>query len=88
MPRRNAPQNFFSTVRGCPRSCARTNPWFRGQILVRKNQPLVPRSNIAGSWTPGGGGGMKYNPPLSFSAHSPCASCTLGSLRVWQSPTA
>ena len=37
--------------------CARTNPWFRGRILVRKNQPLVPRSNIAGSWTRGGGGG-------------------------------
>ena len=60
MPRRNAPENFFSAVRGCPRSCARTNPWFRGRILVRKNQPLVPRSNIAGSWTQGGGG---YPPP-------------------------
>ena len=23
---------FFSAVRGCPRLCARTNPWFRGQI--------------------------------------------------------
>ena len=23
---------------------------------MRKNQPLVPRPNIAGSWTPGGGG--------------------------------
>ena len=23
--------NFFSAVRGCPRSCARTAPWFRGQ---------------------------------------------------------
>ena len=28
---------------------------FRGES-VRKNQPLVPRSNIAGSWTRGGGG--------------------------------
>ena len=32
MSRRNAPENFFSAVRGCPRLCARTNPWFRGQI--------------------------------------------------------
>ena len=29
---------------------------FRGKS-VRKNQPLVPRSNIAGSWARGGGGG-------------------------------
>ena len=28
---------------------------FRGKS-VRKNRPLVPRSNIAGSWTRGGGG--------------------------------
>ena len=26
--------------------------------------------------------------PLSSSAYSHCASCTLGSLRAWQSPTA
>ena len=26
--------------------------------------------------------------PLSFSAYSHCASCTLGSLQAWQSPTA
>ena len=26
MPRRNAPENFFSAVWGCPRSCARINP--------------------------------------------------------------
>ena len=31
---RNAPENFFSAVRGCPRLCARTNPWFRGQTLL------------------------------------------------------
>ena len=36
MFRRNAPENFFSAVRGCPRLCARTNPWFRGQILGEK----------------------------------------------------
>ena len=64
MSRPNAPENFFSAVRGCPRPCARTNPWFRGQIFgesVRKNRPLVPRSNIAGSWTRGGGGYAKLN---------------------------
>ena len=33
MSRCNAPENFFSAVRGCPRPCARTNPWFRGQTL-------------------------------------------------------
>ena len=33
---RNAPEIFFSAVRGCPRSCARTNPWFRGRILGEK----------------------------------------------------
>ena len=36
MPWRNTPDNFFSAVRGCPRSCARTNPWFRGRILGGK----------------------------------------------------
>ena len=33
---RNVPENFFSAVRGCPRA-------------VRKNQPLVPRSNLGGN---------------------------------------
>ena len=36
MSRRNAPEKFFSAVRGCPRPCARTNPWFRGQLLGEK----------------------------------------------------
>ena len=34
MSRRNAPEIFFSAVRGCPQLCARTNPWFRGQTLL------------------------------------------------------
>ena len=42
MSRRNAPENFFSAVK------------FWGKS-VRKNRPLVPRSNIAGSWTGGVG---------------------------------
>ena len=36
---------------------------------VRKNQPLVPRSNIAGSWAQGGGGGV---------AKSTCSGIILG----------
>ena len=36
MSRRNAPEIFFSAVRGCPPPCARTNPWFRGHILGEK----------------------------------------------------
>ena len=42
MSRRNAPENFFFRGTGLP-------------TAVRKNQPLVPRSNFAGSWTRGGG---------------------------------
>ena len=34
--------NFFSAVRGCPRSCARTNPWFRGRILGGKRAQEPP----------------------------------------------
>ena len=70
MPWRNALEKFVSAVRGCPRSCARTNPWFRGRILgenVRKNRPLVPRSNIAGSWARGGG-----RVPIQHAHHNPC----------------
>ena len=44
MPWRNTPENFFSVVRGCPLSCARTAPWFRGQTLPVPGQ--------------GGGGGV------------------------------
>ena len=39
--RRNAPE-IFSAVRGCPRSCARTNPWFRGRILGAKCVQELP----------------------------------------------
>ena len=44
-PWRNAPEKFYYAVRGCsqPRTVE-----FWGES-VRKNQPLVPRSNIAGS---------------------------------------
>ena len=33
---------------------------------MRKNQPLVPRSNIAGSWTRGGGGGYMVEGGTDF----------------------
>ena len=42
MPRRNVSKNFFSAVRGCPRSCARTSPWFCGQILGGKRAQQPP----------------------------------------------
>ena len=60
MPRRNAPESFFSAVRGCPRSYARTNPWFLGRTLP------VPGHGGGG----GGGttqhvrGGGSDSPPL------------------------
>ena len=60
MSRRNAPENFFSAVRGCPRSCARTNPWFRGQITSKR----VVRSSA---------GAYAIYPPFlgSFAYHTP-----------------
>ena len=44
---------------------------FRGKS-VRKNQPLVPRSNIAGSWARGGGG---YAPPPRSGRLAPPKKC-------------
>ena len=59
---RNAPENFFSAVRGCPRLCARTNPWFRGQILGEKcAQEPTPGSAVKHCWFLDTGGGG-YNP--------------------------
>ena len=57
MSRRNAPENFISAVRGCPRLCARTNPWFRGQTLL-----------VLGHG--GGGGGIAASCP---GVHSPAS---------------
>ena len=56
---RNAPENFFFPRYGVAHGCAQeptpgSAVKFRGKG-VRKNQPLVPRSNMAGSWTRGGG---------------------------------
>ena len=60
MSRRNAPEIFFSAVRGCSRPCARTNPWFRGQILGEKcAQEPTPGSAVKHCrfLDTGGGGG-------------------------------
>ena len=55
MPWRNMP------VRRCPRSCARTNPWFRGRILGGKRVQEPPPGSAVKHCrflgTGGGGGG-------------------------------
>ena len=69
MSRRNAPENFFSAVRGCPRPCARTNPWFRGQILGEKcAQEPTPGSAVKHRrfLDTGGGGGYLYHCPSQY----------------------
>ena len=59
MSRRNAPEIFFATVWGWHGHAQEPTPGsaveFWGKSM-RKNRPLVPRSNIAGSWARGGGG--------------------------------
>ena len=65
MSRPNAPENFFSAVRGCPRPCARTNPWFRGQIFGEKcAQEPTPGSAVKHCrFLDTGGGGYPPPPP-------------------------
>ena len=54
--------HFFPAVRGCPRSCAGTNPWFRGRILGEQHAQEPPpgsavkRCRFLGT----GGGGYDY----------------------------
>ena len=61
MSRRKAPENFFPRYGVAHGRAQEPTPGsavkFWGKS-VRKNQPLVPWSNIAGSWTRGGGGGV------------------------------
>ena len=58
MPWRNTPEKFFSAGRGCPRSCARTNPWFCGRILGGKcAQESPPGSAVKHCRFLGTGGG-------------------------------
>ena len=74
MPWRNAPENFFSAVRGCPRSCARTNPWFRGQILGGNcAQELPPGSAVKHCrfLGTGGGGGACHWSSCSWQSKRP-----------------
>ena len=60
MPWRNAPEFFFPRYGAAhghaqePTSGSAVEFWGGGN--VRKNRPLVLRSNIAGSWARGGGG--------------------------------
>ena len=65
MSRRNAPENFFSAVRGCPPPCARTNPWFRGRIWGEKcaQEPTLGSAvKHCRFLDTGGGGGYKKCP--------------------------
>ena len=66
-------RNFFSAVRGCPRSCARTNPWFRSQILGGKRaQEPPPGSAVKHCWFLGTGGTyLAPGPPSSRRAPTP-----------------
>ena len=73
MPRRNAPEKKFSAVRGCPRSCARTNPWFRGQILGEKRAQEPPSgSAVKHCWFLGTGGGGDNGQTLQQTAFPSC----------------
>ena len=59
MSRRNAQEKkIVPQDRGCPRSCARTNPWFRGRNLGEKRtQEPPPGSAVEHCQFPGTGGG-------------------------------
>ena len=72
LPRSNQPLKIFFPRYGVAHGCAQeptpgSAVKFRGES-VRKNQPLVPRSNIAGSWTQGGGGTTRKMYLHAFSA--------------------
>ena len=60
MPWCNTPEIFFSAYGAAHSHAQEPTPGsaveFWGES-VRKNRPLVPRSNIAGSWAWGGAGG-------------------------------
>ena len=58
MPWRNTPQNFFPRYGAAHSHAQEPTPGSAVEFLgesVRKNRPLVLRSNIAGSWARGGG---------------------------------
>ena len=59
MSRRNAPENCFpqdGAAHGHAQEPTAGYPVEFWGESVRKNRPLVPQSNIAGSWATGGGG--------------------------------
>ena len=76
MPWHTTPDNFFLWYGAAHGHAQEPTPGSAVEFLgesVRKNRPLVPRSNIAGSWARGGGGG--YNlPSPTFLPHCACVS--------------
>ena len=56
--------NFFSVVRGCPRSCARINPSFRGRIFGGKRVQEPPP-----------GPAVKHCRFLGTGGGTPCGAC-------------
>ena len=66
MSRCNAPQIFFPRYGAANGHAQEPTPGsaveFWGES-VRKNRPLVPRSNIAGPWARGGGGTLVHAVP-------------------------
>ena len=69
IPQCNAPEKIFSPGYGAAHGCAQEHTRgfmveFWGESL-RRNQPLVPRLNIASSWTRGGEGTISAIQALS-----------------------
>ena len=71
MPWRNTPENFFlryGAARGHAQEPTLGSAFeFLGESM-RKNRPLVPRSNITGSKAHGGGGYMRDPKELHISS--------------------
>ena len=66
MPWRNTPQNFFPQYGAAHGHAQEPTPGSAVEFLgesMHKNRPLVPRSNIAGSWARGGGQSCGPPPP-------------------------
>ena len=61
----------YGAAHGCAQEPTRGSAVEFWEESVRKNQPLVPRSNIAGSWTRGGGGGTGDSVPTVVNTQGP-----------------
>ena len=72
MPWRSTPEKKFSAVQGCPRSCARTNPWLRGRILGGNcAQEPLPGSAVKHCRFLGTGGGCIFLDGVESKAKTP-----------------